>query len=384
MRIYMEQKTDMEEKYYERTYASVDLEAIRHNIKEEIKATRPGTKIMAIVKANAYGHGAIPVSMALYDLVDGYGVATAEEAMELREAGIDKMILILGFTPSGWYDKIIKHDISQTVYTVEMAKALQKEGMSQKKKAHIHIKLDTGMGRIGFPPTKESLMEVKEIASMPFIQIEGLFTHFARADEGGAEAAREPFEQYQRFSNWMSDEGIDVAIHHVSNSAAIIDFPEANLDMVRSGITTYGLYPSGMVSKDIIHLKPAMQWKACVSYIKTVPEGFSIGYGGTFTADREMRIATVPVGYADGMKRALSNRGRVLVNGTYAPIVGRICMDQFMIDVTDTPDVKIGDIVTIFGRDGDNLLSVEEVAEAACSFNYEFVCSITERVTRKY
>lgn len=377
-------RINMEQKYFERTYASVDLEAIRHNIKEEITVVRPGTKIMAIVKANAYGHGAVPVSKALYDLVDGYGVATAEEAIELREAGIDKMILILGYTPIVWYDKIIEYDISQTVYTVEMAKALQKEGMFQKKQARIHIKLDTGMGRIGFMPTRESFLEVKEIAALPFIQIEGLFTHFARADEGGAEAAREPFEQYQRFSGWLADEGIDIAIHHVSNSAAIIDFPEANLDMVRSGITTYGLYPSDMVSRDVIHLKPAMQWKSCVSYVKTVPKGYSIGYGGTFTANREMCIATVPVGYADGIKRALSNRGRVLINGTYAPIVGRICMDQFMIDVTDIPDVKAGDVVTIFGRDGDKYLPVEEIAEAAGSFNYEFVCSITERVPRKY
>lgn len=374
----------MEQKFFERTYASVDLEAIRHNIKEEMGVVRPGTKIMAIVKANAYGHGAIPVSKALYDLVDGYGVATAEEAIELREAGIDKMILILGYTPIGWYDKIIEYDISQTVYTVEMAKALQKEGMQRKKQARIHIKLDTGMGRIGFLPTRESLLEVKEIAAMSFVRIEGLFTHFARADEGGPEAAQKPFEQYQRFSGWLSDEGIEVAVHHVSNSAAIIDFPEANLDMVRSGITTYGLYPSEMVSEDVIHLEPAMQWKSCVSYVKTVPKGYSIGYGGTFTADREMRIATVPVGYADGMKRTLSNRGRVLVLGEYAPITGRICMDQFMIDVTDIPGVKEGDIVTIFGRDGDKSISVEEIAETAGSFNYEFVCSITGRVPRKY
>lgn len=374
----------MEQRYYDRTYAAVDLEAIRHNIKEEIKVIRPGTKMMAIVKANAYGHGAVPVSKALYDLVDGYGVATAEEAMELREAGIDKMILILGYTPMSWYDKIIEHDISQTVYTMGMAEALQREGMLQKKQAHIHIKLDTGMGRIGFTPTRESLLEVKEIAAMPFIQIEGLFTHFARADEGGTEAVKGPFEQYQRFSDWLSEEGIDIAVRHVSNSAAIIDFPEANLDMVRSGITTYGLYPSDMVSRDKIYLEPAMQWKTHISYVKTVPAGFSIGYGGTFTADREMLVATVPVGYADGMKRALSNRGRVLVRGQYAPITGRICMDQFMIDVTDISGVETGDTVTIFGKDGDKRISVEEVAAASHSFNYEFVCSVTERVPRKY
>lgn len=376
-------KVEQEERDFDRTYAVVDLEKIRHNIKEEKKILKPGTKIMAIVKADAYGHGAIPVSRALYDLVDGYGVATVHEAMELREAGIDNMILILGYTSPNWYPEIIRYGISQTVYTKDMADGLNKEGICQGKRALIHVKLDTGMGRIGFPPTKESLSVIEDIAALPYIEIEGLFTHFARADEGGDAAARKPFEAYQKFSGWLKDAGIDTGIHHVSNSAALIDFREANLDMVRSGITTYGLYPSEKVSKRI-RLQPAMQWKSRISYLKMVPKGFPIGYGGTYTAPQDILVATVPVGYADGMKRALSNRGRVLVRGEYADIVGRICMDQFMIDVTSVAGVRDGDEVTIFGEDGKRTLPVEEIADASYSFNYEFVCSVSNRVPRKY
>jgi alanine racemase len=311
-------------------------------------------------------------------------VATVDEAIELRKAGIDKMILILGYTPSGRYPEILQYDISQTVYTKEMALGLQKEGETQNKKARIHIKLDTGMGRIGFAPTKESLEIVKEIAALPNLEMEGLFTHFARADEKTTAAAKEPFEKYRQFSDWLKEAGIDIKIHHVANSASIIGFPEAYLDMVRSGITTYGLYPSEEVAKEKLRLKPAMQWKTVVSYVKDVQPLTSIGYGGTFTAEKPMRVATIPVGYADGMKRDLSNKGRVLLHGCYANIIGRVCMDQFMVDVTDIPGVSIGDTVTIIGVDGDKMIPVEEIAGLSHSFNYEFVCSISSRVPRKY
>lgn len=375
---------EQDSRIFERTYAAVNLKAIRNNIMEEKRLLHPGTKIMAVVKANAYGHGAVPVSKALYNLVDAYGVATVQEAMELREAGIDKLILVLGYTPDCWFSEIIKFDISQTVYTKEMADMLNLEGMRQGKKARVHIKLDTGMGRIGFPPTKESVRDVKEIADLPFIRTEGLFTHFARADEGDDAPVKAPFDSYRRFSSWLEDAGVCIEIHHVSNSAAILDFPAANLDMVRSGITTYGLYPSDRVSSDILRLQPAMQWKSRISFLKRIPKGFSVGYGGTFTASRDTLVATIPVGYADGMKRALSNRGRVLVRGQYADIIGRVCMDQFMIDVTSIADIVIGDTVTIFGEDNGKLLPVEEIAANAGSFNYEFVCGVSERVPRKY
>lgn len=369
---------------YDRTYAAINLQAIRHNIEEVRKNIQEKTKIMAVVKANAYGHGAVPVARALEDLVDAYGVAVIEEAIELREAGIEKRILILGYTGEAWYDELVKHRISQTVYTFSMAERLSKRAEVQGKKASIHIKLDTGMGRIGFAPTEESLVEVERIAGLPGLKIEGIFTHFARADEKTNEAAREPFSLFMNFIHGLEKRGIDIPMKHASNSAAIISFPEANLDMVRSGIISYGLYPSEEVPKEELPLQPAMEWKALISYVKEVAPGMSISYGGTFTADHPMIVATVPVGYADGMKRDLSGRGRVLVHGQYAPILGRVCMDQFMIDVTGIPDVRTGDVVTIFGRDGDHCIPVEEIAAMSHSFNYEFVCSVTSRVPRKY
>lgn len=369
---------------YDRTYVQVNLQAIRHNIQEARKNIKPDTKIMAVVKANAYGHGAVPVARALEDLVDAYGVAVIEEAIELREAGIDQMILILGYTGEDWYDQLVKYRISQTVYTFDMAKKLSDTAVSMGVNTPIHIKLDTGMGRIGFAPTAQSADVVQEIAGLPGLIVEGLFTHFARADEKTIDAAREPFERYMNFVRLLEERGVQIPIKHVSNSASIIHFPEANLDMVRAGIMTYGLYPSEEVPKNRIHLQPAMEWKARISYVKQVEPGISISYGGTFTASEPMVVATVPVGYADGMKRDLSGRGRVLVHGEYAPILGRVCMDQFMIDVTRIPGVKMGDLVTIWGRDGDREIPVEEIAELSHSFNYEFVCSVTPRVPRKY
>lgn len=369
---------------FDRTYAEVNLQAVRHNIEEARKNIKSDTKIMAIVKANAYGHGAVPVSKALISQVDAYGVAMIEEALELRDAGINKMILILGYTGEEWYEELVKHCISQTIYTYDMAKKLSDVAVSFGKQTPIHIKIDTGMGRIGFAPTEESLDIVEKISHLPGVFIEGIFTHFARADEKTIEAAKEPFARYMQFVQELEKKGIRIPIRHVSNSASIISFPEANLDMVRSGITTYGLYPSEDVPKEILKLQPAMSWKSKISYVKPIEPGTSVSYGGTFTAEKPMIVATVPVGYADGMKRDLSGKGRVLVHGQYARILGRVCMDQFMIDVTDISNVKMGDTVTIFGKDGDKCIPVEEIAEMSHSFNYEFVCSISNRVPRKY
>ena len=257
-------------------------------------------------------------------------------------------------------------------------------GLKLGKKAKIHIKVDTGMSRIGFIPCEESLDTVEKISKLPGLEVEGIFTHFARADEKTIEPAREPFRKYITFVEELEKRGVMIPIHHVSNSASIIGFSEANLDMVRSGITTYGLYPSNEVAKDVLILEPAMQWKSIISYIKTVEPGTSISYGGTFTAKEKMTVATIPVGYADGMKRDLSGKGRVLIHGQYAPILGRICMDQFMVDVSHIKEAAIGDTVTIFGKDGEKNIPVEEIAEKSHSFNYEFVCSITNRVPRKY
>lgn len=373
-----------EAKEYYRAYAQVDLEAIRHNIREARKNVKLGTKVMAIIKADAYGHGAIKVAKALGNLVDAYGVAIIEEAIELRQAGLEKMILILGYTGEERYEELVQYNISQTVYEYAMAKKLSDIAMKMGKKARVHIKVDTGMGRIGFAPTQESAKEVKKISELPGIEIEGCFTHFARADETTIEPAREPFSKYMQFVDMLESKGIQIPIKHVCNSASIIGFSEANLDMVRSGITTYGIYPSHEVSKEKMILKPAMELKCHISYVKEVPENTPISYGGTYVTKRPTRVATVPLGYADGMKRDLSNKFSVLVHGEYAPILGRVCMDQFMIDVTDIKDVNEGDIVTIFGKDGDKVISVDEIAERAHSFSYEFLCSVTSRVPRKY
>ena len=372
-------------KRYDRCYAQVDLGAIRHNITEARKKIKDTTKIMAIVKADAYGHGAVPVAKSLLDLVDAYGVATLEEAVELRKNEIDKMILILGYTPEGDYEDLILHDISQAVYTEEMAQKLSDMAVKLGKKAKVHIKIDTGMGRIGFPPTEKTADLIAEIKKFPGIELEGMFTHFARADETTTEPVKEPLKKYMHMVEMLLERGIEIPVKHVSNSASIMRIPEANLDMVRSGITTYGLYPSEEVDKKEMDLIPAMQWKAHISFVKDVEPGSSISYGGTFTVQKKMRVATVPVGYADGFKRDLSNRGAsVLVHGKRAAILGRICMDQFMIDVTEIDGVQIGDEVTLFGRDGDAFIPVEEIADASHSFNYEYVCGISPRVPRKY
>lgn len=371
-------------KEYSRTYVSVDLGAVRHNIEEARKNIREDTKIMAVVKADAYGHGAVEVSHALSDLVDAYGVAMAEEALELRQSGIRKRILILGYTAEDWFPELIGHRIAQTVYTWEMAEKLNRAAEQLGQKAIVHIKLDTGMGRIGFAAADENVWVVKQISALPYLELEGIFTHFARADEAAPDPIREPFHRFQFFVTKLEREGIHIPIRHVSNSAAIINFPEGNLNMVRSGITTYGLYPSEQVSREVMRLTPAMQWKSVVSYVKDIEAGTSISYGGTFVSDRSMKVATIPVGYADGMKRDLSNKGRVLIRGRYANILGRVCMDQFMVDVSDIPYVSAGDEVTIFGRDGGREIPVEEVAGQCHSFNYEFVCGITARVPRKY
>ncbi len=369
---------------YDRTYALVNLSAIRHNIVQVRNNIQKGTSVMAIVKADAYGHGAIPVAKALENLVDAYGVALIEEALALREAGLQQMILILGYTGEEWYEELVRHRISQTIYTYDMAQKLNDTAAKMGRTTPIHIKLDTGMGRIGFRTDETSISTVKKICEMPFLEPEGIFTHFARADEETIAPAREPFARFMKFVTGLEACGIHIPIRHVSNSASVIGFPEANLDMVRAGIMTYGLYPSEEVAKEPVVLQPAMEWKTKISFIKEVETGTTIGYGGTFIASHPMKVATIPVGYADGMKRDLSGKGRVLVCGQYAPILGRICMDQFMIDVTDIEDAKTGAEVVIFGKQGRKEISVEEIAAQSHSFNYEFVCSVSQRVPRKY
>ena len=371
-------------KKYDRVWAEIDLDAVYHNVVAAKALLQDNTKLMAVIKADGYGHGAVPLAKVLDPLADAYGVAILEEGIELRQAGITKPILILGYLPDTLYRSMIEYAMMTAVYTEEMAYALSKAAQDMGKPAKIHIKLDTGMSRIGFLPGEESLESIRQIARMPGIQIEGCFTHFARMDEADKTKAKEQFRRFMEFTAQIEEAGVALPVRHASNSAGIIEMPQVHLDMVRDGISIYGLYPSGQVAKHRLPLTPAMQWKSVVSYVKTLPAGTEIGYGGTYTTQRETRVATIPVGYADGYPRALSNRGYVLIHGQKAPILGRVCMDQFMVDVTEIADVRIKTPVTLFGRDGDAVLPVEEVADMSGSFNYEFVCDVGKRVPRVY
>ena len=370
---------------YYRVYAAIDLDAVCHNISEIKKLVGPDTKIMPVIKADGYGHGAVPVAKALNKIgVDGFAVAIIEEGIALRKQGITKPILILGYTSEYQYASLIQHEIEQTVFSYEMAEAISKFAVTMKKEARIHIKVDTGMNRIGFKPTEESVGQVQRIQKLPNIKIQGIFTHFACADEEDKTSARYQKELFDQFVSKIEEKGIEIPVKHVSNSAAIMDLRECRMDMVRSGIITYGLYPSVEVDKSAIDLKPALSLISHVIHVKEVGPGEGVSYGSTFVTDRKTRIATIPVGYADGYPRALSSRGRVIIRGQYAPIIGRICMDQFMVDVTDIEGVSVMDRVTLVGTEGDKNISVEEAADLAGSFNYEFVCGIGKRVPRVY
>ncbi len=368
----------------DRVQAVVNLNNIYDNVSNLKKLVKNDTKVMAIVKADGYGHGAYEVADYIDDLVDAYGVAMIEEAVTLREKGSQKMILILGYTAKKFLPVTIQYGISQTVFEYEMAKALSDAAMQMGKPAKIHIKLDTGMGRIGFRCDDESAKIIYEISKLPGIVMEGCFTHFSKADENDLSYTREQYNKYIKFVDKLEKMGVSFAIKHVCNSAGVMQFPEGHLDMVRFGIAMYGLYPSEDIDKNVAILKPAMELKTVISFVKTVPAGTKISYGGTYETNKETIVATIPIGYADGYPRSQSNIGRVLIHGQYAPIIGRVCMDQFMVDVTDIPDVKAEDKVTLIGFDGDNYISVEEVAEPANSFNYEFVCNVGKRVPRVY
>ncbi len=370
-------------KYY-RVHANIDLDAIYKNVSNAKALLKPGTKLMAIIKADAYGHGAKQVAETIDPIADAYGVAILEEGVELRKAGIDKPILILGFTPEPLYEAMIKYDIATAVFQLDMAEKISAAASRLGKQAKIHIALDTGMSRIGFKQDEESLEVIKKIAKLPYIFIEGCFTHFARMDEEDKTKAMTQFEKYMDFVEKIEGCGIELPIKHVSNSAGIIEKQEVNLDMVRDGICVYGLYPSDEVNKENLELTPAMEIKSYVSFVKELEPGVEIGYGGTYTTERETRVATIPVGYADGYPRALSNKGHVLINGMSAPILGRVCMDQFMVDVTDIDNVEEGTMVTLVGRDGDENISIEEISEMSHSFNYEFVCDVGKRIPRVY
>ena len=369
---------------YYRVQANINLDAIRSNIIQVKNRLRKDTRLMVIVKADAYGHGAIAVAKALENgLADAFGVAIIEEAIELRKAGVTKPILILGYTPKEQFDLVVSYDVIQTVYQYEMAEHLANEAIKQGKTAKIHIKVDTGMSRLGFRDSIDSVDIIKKITALKGLNIEGIFSHFANADEKDKSSSKEQIRRFDEFYKLLEQEGVHIPIRHMANSAGMIEFPEAQYDMVRCGILTYGIYPSENVNHGL-NLIPAMELKSHVVYIKEVPAGTGISYGSTYITKRNTKVATIPVGYADGYSRNLSNIGKVIIRGKFAPIIGRICMDYFMVDVTDIEDVSQGDTVTLLGKDGDCEISVETLADWSHSFPYEMICTVGKRIPRIY
>ena len=370
---------------YLRCWAEISLSAIGHNIEEVRKRLAPGVRLLAVIKADAYGHGAVRVGKYLEDRVNYFAVATLEEAVELRENGIRLPILILGYTSPSQYEDLVAFDITQTIYSRETAELLNREAANQGKRAGIHIALDTGMTRIGFQVTEEDADVIAAIGRLPHLKMEGLFTHFACADQKDKTYCSGQLEKFNRMVRMLEERKVEIPLKHVCNSAGIMEFDDFRYDMVRSGIVTYGLYPSEEVRKERLDLIPALEWKSRVIHVKEVGNGLGVSYGATYvTHEGRTRIATVSAGYADGYPRALSSKGRVLIHGQYAPILGRVCMDQFMVDVSWIPDVRVEDVVTLVGRDGENSISIEEIADPAARFNYEMACGISRRVTRVY
>lgn len=374
----------MDNLWYDRVYAGIDLDAVRANMEAMHNHIKEGTKITAVVKANAYGHGALRIAEEIEPLpyLWGFAVATVEEALELIEDGRTKPILILGLPFPETYQAVVEHEIRITVCDFSTAKELSNLAVRSDKICHIHIKIDTGMGRIGFPVNENSAEIIAQIAALPNIDIEGIFTHFAKADEKDKTFTDRQIGLFCKMIYLTEMKGVQIPVHHCSNSAGIVELPEANMDMVRAGITLYGLWPSDEVDKTQIPLRPVMSLKSHITFIKTLPEGCPVSYGGTYVTARPSRIATIPVGYADGYSRGLSNKGYVLVHGKKAPIRGRVCMDQFMVDVTDIPDAKTGDMVTLLGYDGEYCITMEELGALSGRFNYEFACLVTDRVPR--
>lgn len=372
---------------HQRGYVQVDLGAIRRNMEHMKQNISPGTKMIAVVKTDGYGHGSVPIAHTLepLDFLFGFAVATAEEASELRRAGIKKPILILGYTFPDSYESLIEEEIRPAVFRYDTLEQLSEAALKAGKTARIHVKVDTGMGRIGIMPDADGLAFLKKAFETPGIEVEGIFTHFACADIQDKTSARRQLAAFQNFIELARQEtGYTIPYRHCSNSAGILEMPEANMDIVRAGITLYGLAPSDEVDMNIVPLEAALSLHSHIVYIKQLRAGSSVSYGSTFTAHEPIRVATIPLGYGDGYPRSLSNKGYVLIHGKKAPILGRVCMDQFMVNVTDIPEAKEGDIVTLIGRNEDKVITAEKVGELSGRFNYELVCCLNKRLPRVY
>ncbi|MGH2331249.1 alanine racemase [Thermoanaerobacter mathranii] len=366
------------------TRAEIYLDNIAHNLSEVKRWVGKKVKIMGVVKANAYGHGACHVAKVLVENGVCYlGVATIEEALELRECGINIPILVFGYTPLTQAEELIVNNITQTVFDINYVEELEKIALNVGKKAKVHVKIDTGMGRIGYTDLKVAEKEIEKMMEMEGVEVEGIFSHFATSDEKDKSYAEQQFDMFKKLLERLKEKGINIPLKHIANSGAIIDLKYTYLDMVRPGIVLYGSYPSEEVKRPL-DLRQTMGFKTKIVYIKEVPEGTSISYGKTFITKRKSKIATLPVGYADGFNRLLSNNYHVLVKGKYAAVVGRICMDQTMIDVTDIEGVEVGDDVIIFGNQEGEKITAEEIAKKLNTIPYEVYCGISSRVPRIY
>lgn len=363
------------------TQLIIDLDAIRHNIR--VVHERAGVPVMAIIKADAYGHGAVEIARHIDGDCAFFGVSSILEALELRQAGIEKPILILGYTPVAAFPEAIRQGIRPAIFRYEDALALSQAATALGMTAKFHIAVDTGMSRIGFQVTPEEADICARIAALPNVEAEGLFSHLATADCADLTRARHQAALFDQFDEMLHSRGVTIQLRHLDNSAGVMNF-HCKYELVRSGIVTYGMYPSTEVDPSVLDLRPALRWESRITHLKTLEPGREIGYGGTYTTTRPTRVATVPVGYADGYRRNLSGRFYVLIRGKKAPILGRICMDQMMVDVTEIPDAALNDTVVLVGKSGDLNISVEEIATQGDSFNYEFVCGISRRVPRVY
>lgn len=364
-------------------WAEVDLSAVAHNVREIRRVVGSSIRVMAIVKADAYGHGAGEVSKtALAGGADWLGVARLAEGIALRKAGLDAPILVLGHTPPEQAAEVAHYELAQTVYTCEMASDLAAAAEREGRKVRVHVKIDTGMGRIGWVADSPAIPEILSIAGLPGLEIEGIFTHFATADSKNKNYARVQLDRFLAAVEALRKGGLEIPLKHAANSAALLEMPETRLDMVRPGIILYGLLPSGEIDRTLINLRPAMSLKARVAYVKNVPAGFKVSYGCTFISSKPTTIATLPLGYADGYSRLLSSKGEVLIHGRRAPVAGRICMDHLMVDVGHIPGVEIGDEAVLFGRQGDAGIAADEIAVRLGTINYEVVCMVSHRVPR--
>jgi len=369
-----------------RAWAEINLDCISSNVAEIQKAVGPHTEIMAVVKADAYGHGVMETVQTLLDAgISRLAVSMLDEALQLRKIGIEAPILVLGHSNPARAEEIIAHSITQTVYSYDIAHALSKASERIGLPANIHIKIDTGMSRIGLPAGYAAVKDIVAISRLPGIVIEGVFTHFSSADEMSTDFTHQQFEQFESILDELGRIGVYIPLRHASNSAGIMAHPYAHLDLVRAGIILYGILPSSYINRPDLFFQPAMSLKAYIIHVKQIQKGAAVSYGRKWIAERDSLIATLPVGYADGYSRHFTNCARVLVNGQFAPIVGTVCMDQCMVDITDVQgDVHTGDEVVLIGKQGDNLITVEELAILADTIPYEIICLIGKRIPRVY